>query len=320
MAGRQTDAYPMNLALLLDTLRSHPAVQEKMVIERPYALTDPSQPVRIGDDCAAICDGNGGYTLFASEGMLPAFVNRDPWFAGYSAIMVNISDICSMGGLPTAVTNVIWGQHEAATRPVWEGMLAASRAYGVPIVGGHTSYHNPSLMLAVSIIGKARRLLTSFDAKPGQQLLMAIDLDGAYVGENPFWNASTNKQPDTLQRTLRIPSEIAEAGLSGVAKDISNGGIIGTLAMLAQTSAVGAVLDLAELPMPPGVPLAKWLTSFPSYGYLLTADAGQVKPIRNCFTRQGISCQVIGEITAGRDILIRHGHDVLPLNAPAYAE
>ena len=36
---------------------------------------------RVGDDCAAIPDGDG-YLLLAIEGFINDFVAADPWFAG----------------------------------------------------------------------------------------------------------------------------------------------------------------------------------------------------------------------------------------------
>jgi selenophosphate synthetase-related protein len=56
-----------------------------------------SQAALIGDDCAAIPDGDG-YLLFAIEGFVDDFVQGMPWFAGWSGVMVNLSDIAAMGG------------------------------------------------------------------------------------------------------------------------------------------------------------------------------------------------------------------------------
>src|SRR6218665_2287625 len=62
------------------------------------------QPVAVGDDCAAIPDGDG-YLLVAMEGFMNEFVAGDPWFAGWCGIMVNLSDIAAMGGRPMAVVD-----------------------------------------------------------------------------------------------------------------------------------------------------------------------------------------------------------------------
>ena len=62
--------------------------------------------VAVGDDCAAIPDGDG-YTLFAIEGFMNEFVAGDPWFAGWCGAMVNISDVAAMGGRPVALVDAI---------------------------------------------------------------------------------------------------------------------------------------------------------------------------------------------------------------------
>ncbi|QJD80144.1 sll0787 family AIR synthase-like protein [Spirosoma rhododendri] len=308
-----------DLHQLIESLLAIPSVRDKVLIERTYEPLGDSvstglsagEQVRLGDDCAAIPDGMGGYTLFASEGIIPAFLNRDPWFAGYSAVMVNISDVCAMGGLPVALTNVIWTPDQPGSRAVWEGMLAACRAYDVPMVGGHTCYGSDGLHLAVSIIGKAHRLLTSFDARPGEQLLIAVDMNGAFYGDYPFWNASTTASPNDLQRTLRLPHQIAQMGWSSAAKDISMGGIIGTLAMLTRTSGVGATLNLDALPIPPGVSLLKWLTSFPSYGYLLSVPDQYLQPTLDLFASNGITAATVGGITDEAGIQLAYNQQLV---------
>ncbi|WVM89251.1 AIR synthase related protein [Halopseudomonas pachastrellae] len=46
--------------------------------------------------------------MLAIEGMIPRFVEQAPWFAGWSAVMANVSDIAAMGGRATAVVNAYW--------------------------------------------------------------------------------------------------------------------------------------------------------------------------------------------------------------------
>jgi AIR synthase-related protein len=314
------------LRQLIDQITGAQSVKDKLNIARTHQaiggtvdFTDPfggggtggggAIPITVGDDCAAIPDGNGAYLLFAAEGIITPFLEDAPWFAGYSAVMVNISDVCSMGGLPLAVTDVVWLKDETDGKEVWAGMLAASEAYGVPIVGGHTCYRSEKRHLAVSVIGKARKLLTSYDAEAGDELLMAVDLNGAYFGGYPFWDASTGADATHLRKTMRLPYEIAEAGLSGVAKDISMGGVIGTLAMLLHSSAKGACLQLENIPRPAGTPWEKWLISFPSFGYLLTAKSEKAGKIKELFANASIACETIGVITARPGISIHCGEE-----------
>src|ERR1700753_1150193 len=76
--------------------------------------------IPVGDDCAAIPDGDG-YLLFAIEGFMNEFVAGDPWFAGWCGAMVNISDIAAMGGRPIAIVSDIWRNGEKHAAPVLEG-------------------------------------------------------------------------------------------------------------------------------------------------------------------------------------------------------
>lgn len=289
------------------------SVTDKIAIRDAYApaLGSAEGVARLGDDCAAIDDGTGGYLLLAAEGMLRAFVDDDPWFAGYSAIMVNVSDVCAMGGRPIAVVNVLWTPSHDASRPLWDGMVAGAGDYGVPIVGGHTTvtHEYSPVYLSVSIAGRARSLLTSFDAQPGDDLLMVVDLDGAYRGDKPFWNASVGRAPEDLQANIGLLPQLAEGGLCHAAKDISNGGIVGTLIMLLDTSNVGARLDLGSLPIPPYVDLERWLVSFPSFGYLLAAPREHRGQIAALFESRGVVCEVVGEVTAARVLQLQIGSE-----------
>ena len=296
------------LESLVRFLGQSAAVRAKAEIRRAYA---PAQPlagaVPLGDDCAAILDGDG-YLLFAAEGMLPAFVAGDPWFAGYSAVMVNLSDVAAMGGWPLAVTDVLWSTH-AEAETIWEGMRAASLAYGVPIVGGHTTELPVGGLpcLAAAVLGRATRLITSFEARAGDDLLMAVDLRGAYRGKQPFWDASTNAPPERLRADLALLPTLARDMARIAGKDISNGGVVGTLLMLLECSDVGAELWLDRLPQPAEVELERWLVTFPSYGYLLSVPTPDTARTTAFFVRNGIACAVAGRITAERGLILRYG-------------
>ncbi|WP_256009397.1 sll0787 family AIR synthase-like protein [Desertivirga xinjiangensis] len=313
------------LRAIIDKVLSTQSVRDKVAIANTHSALgnqvnyqDPlsmmQHTIGIGDDCAAIPDGTGGFLLFATEGIISAFVEASPWFAGYSSVMVNINDVCSMGGLPLAVTDVLWLKDEEAGKEIWEGMKAASDAYGVPIVGGHTCYRSEKSQLAVSILGKASKLLQDTAAKPGQILMMAVDLKGDYYGDYPFWNASTMADPAYLKGIMRLMYELRERDWSEAAKDISMGGIIGTLAMFLQNSSAGASVNLEAIPCPTGIEWEKWLISFPSFGYLFTCSKENCGAIEAHFQSAAISCKPIGEINDSRHISIINNKEQVDIN------
>jgi uncharacterized protein len=293
---------------LVAFLETNPAVATKATIQQAYRPAhNLAGNVQVGDDCAAIPEGNG-FLLFAAEGMLGSFVADDPWFAGYSAVMINLSDVAAMGGRSLAIVDVLWTPNLPVSAAIWDGMAAASRAYDVPIVGGHTTVTGTgSVFLAAAVLGKAQKLITSFDARPGDDLLMVVDLRGSYRGKKPFWNASVGAPPQRLRENLRLLPILAEKGWCCAGKDISNGGVVGTLSMLLECSQIGAELWLDRLPRPKCVALERWLTSFPSFGYLLSVAREFSSKTIALFEDLGIACARVGQMTASPSLILSYG-------------
>ncbi|MBD2257556.1 sll0787 family AIR synthase-like protein [Pseudanabaena sp. FACHB-2040] len=302
----------LNLTDLIAQLQQSVGILGKRDIQTAAkALVDQhaSAPaIRPGDDCAAIADADG-FLLLAAEGMLPRFVAEEPWFAGWCGVMVNVSDVYAMGGTPIAVVDALWSQTPEASKPVWEGLQAAASAYGVPIVGGHSNCASPHEGLAVAILGRAQHLITSFDAQPGDTLMVVVDLRGSFFRHYPFWNAATEADPARLRGDLALLPELAQEELCRAGKDISMGGIAGTLLMLMETSGCGAVLDLDLLPKPAGVDLERWLTCFPSFGFLLAVPSEQVEAVRAKLVQRDLACEAVGVVMEGHDVWLKLGDD-----------
>ncbi len=260
-------------------------------------------PIAVGDDCAAIPDGDG-FLLFAIEGFLNAFVALDPWFAGWCGVMVNVSDVLAMGGRPIAVVDAVWAEGAAGAEKILSGMRAAAQAYGLPIVGGHTNLRTDRAQLSVAILGRAQRLLTSFDACAGDDLVAAIDLRGQYHEPFDNWEAAVSAPQARLRGDMEILPAIAERGLARAAKDISQGGIIGTAAMLADCSRVGMRIDIGAIPKPDMVGLDRWLLTFPSYGFLLSTSPAHTAAVIDMFAQRDIAAARIGSVTQTRCVEI----------------
>jgi len=267
-----------------------------------------SAPVRLGDDCAAIPDGEG-YLLLAAEGIWPELVARDPAFAGYCAVLVNVSDVYAMGGRPLAVVDALFATDAPSAEPLWSGMRDAAERFGVPVVGGHTNLHSPYPALAAAILGRARRLITSFDARPGDDLILAVDLRGQMHGRYPFWNATTDAPPDRLRADHELLPALAEAGVVAAGKDVSMGGVIGTAVMLLEGSGVGATLSLEALSRSPGIPWESWLLAFPSYGFLLSVPPRQREAVLAAFAAREIAAAVVGTVDGSRRLTLSSGDE-----------
>lgn len=301
------------LAALVESSRQTLGVRSKRDIQlaaqyfRPTAA-DSENIILLGDDCAAIWRGDR-YLLLAAEGMLPNLVTAEPWFAGWCAIMVNISDIYAMGGIPIAVVDTLWAVSSAESKDLWTGMKDAAIAYGVPIVGGHTNCHSEYNALSVAILGESRHLISGFHAKAGDILLMAIDLRGRPYKHYPFWNAATSADPQRLRDDLAVLPRIAERGWCRAGKDISMGGVLGTALMLLETSNCGAEIDLDAIPRPATLELIAWLQYFPSYGFLLSVSPEYVSSVRDEFRLRDLCCEAIGTVNNTSELTLKLGDE-----------
>jgi uncharacterized protein len=319
----------LDLAVLADTLRAARGLSAKADIAQVAARLGLSvnATIPVGDDCAAIPDGDG-FLLFAIEGFINEFVGADPWFAGWCGVMVNISDVAAMGGEPVAIVDSVWADGQAEAAPMLEGLRAAAQAFGVPIVGGHANLRTDRSQLSVAVLGRAAHLLTSFDARPGDRLVAAIDLRGRY--REPFANfdAATDAPPARLRGDVALLKKIADAGLCRAAKDISQGGVVGTAAMLAECSGVAVDIEVDALPKPEDVRLERWLTTFPSFGYLLSIPPWNVGAVLRLFRERNIDAADIGGVRGGTTVSISRGgaqetiwdFATRPLIAPAARE
>lgn len=314
---------PVDLTALLEMLRNTEAMLSKQAIQQPAqvirtASQPPEKPLTRaqlyalpGDDTAAIACGEH-FQLLAIEGMLPGFVNAAPWFAGWSAVMANVSDITAMGGRATAVVNAYWHHDDSAAQQMLAGIRAACEAYGLMLAGGHTSLAaNHPTALAVAITGIASKLLSTLHVKPGQVIAMAVDLEGYWHADSTYWKAFEGVPAERLRSKLEVLPRLAEAQLLHAAKDISNAGVLGSLLMLLETTGCGADIDLRQLPCPVVVDadfdLGRWLQVFPSYGFLMTLDEADWPNVQAAFAFEGLRCERIGQVNDSAELSVQHG-------------
>ncbi|MBS9425400.1 sll0787 family AIR synthase-like protein [Photorhabdus caribbeanensis] len=292
----------MKLNQLLEMLKYTPAMQSKQAIAHNVSINTTCHVDSLdslyaypGDDTAAV-PLNGQYVLHACEGMLPSFVTNHPYFAGWSAVMANISDIAAMGGRALSVVNSFWHTSSEHAQLLMQGMQDACKAYGVLLVGGHTNIgvvYQPTLSVAIQ--GIARKLLSVLHVKPQQKILIALNLKGQFHPNTTYWKCFEQMSDRILQSQIALLPQLAEENLAHAARDISNAGILGSLLMLLEATASGAQINLDTIPKPENVDWFKWLQIFPSFGFLLMADTNECEEIIELFHRQGIACAVIGE-------------------------
>jgi selenophosphate synthetase-related protein len=301
----------MKLSELVEDLRDFPGIRRKRAIGRVLAELHGSwdfgaTQVGPGDDAAVLRSGDGRCLLLAADGIISSLIEAAPYQAGRAGVLVNANDIYAMGGRPLAMVNVMAGLSEAREQEVCRGIREECLRLRVPMVGGHVSPEGKEPFLAVCVLGEARALLLDRQAGPDEAVLLALDLRGERWGKSLLnWDSHAKKDAETIAADLEILCLLAERGLAAAAKDVSNAGILGSLAMLLQGAGLGAVVDLDRLEVPAVFTLADWLRVYPSYGFVLTCKRAAVQVVLAHFRERGIWATELGRTDLSHTIRVR---------------
>lgn len=220
----------------------------------------------IGDDGVPVA---GTDVVLACDAITPSLVERDPEWAGWCGVLVNVNDLAAMGATPVGLLDAIGARDASFASRVLAGVRRASEAYGVPVLGGHTTLGAPA-SLSVTAVGRTTAPVPGAGGRPGHQVALTADLAGGWRAGHTGrqWDSTTCRTPEELRR---MTASVA-AARPAAAKDVSMAGVVGTLGMLAEASGCGAVLDVAFVPTPDAATTGDWLTCFPGFA-MLTADA-----------------------------------------------
>lgn len=252
------------------------------------------------------------YFLLAMDGMWSKLIEADPELAGYFGVLVNVNDITCKGGIPIALLDMLAYQDAAIGKRIVRGMAEGAQKFGVPIVGGHLHPRNDydSLTLAIfGIVPKAEVILSS-SAQGGDDVIVAIDLDGHVHDRFPYaWDTTSHKTPAQIRAQSKIMRTLAARQLVHAAKDISNPGIVGTLGMLLDASKKGGILDIKKLPSIAGVSFERWLCMYPGFGNVLTCDPQNSEEIVSIFIEGGVSATICGEVRNTNTLSITDGEE-----------
>ena len=218
-----------------------------------------------GDDAAPV---PGSDLVAASDAILPSMVERDPTWAGWCAVLVNLNDLAAMGAAPVALLDSLGARDASFATRVVRGIAEAARAWDVPVVGGHTQLGVPAA-LSVTALGRSADPVPGGGGRPGHAVTLTADLGGGW--RPGYSGAQWDSTSDRTTAELQALGSFVARSRPAAAKDVSMAGVVGTLGMLAEASGCGAVLDVADVPTPVGATTGDWLTCFPGFA-MITSD------------------------------------------------
>jgi len=247
----------------------------------------------VGDDGVPV---PGVDLVAACDAIIPSMVERDPEWAGWCSVLVNVNDLAAMGATPVGLLDAVGAPNRSVLTRIVRGVADAAAAWAVPVLGGHTQLGVPA-SLAVTALGRTPDPVPAGGGRVGDPLRLTVDLAGrwrpGYHGRQ--WDSSSIRTPDELARLASLVARMRPHA----AKDVSMAGIAGTAGMLGEASGVGVDLDVAALPRPEDADMRSWMTCFPGFGMLTAGDATP-PPLPD-----GVASSVCGRLTTEPGVRLR---------------
>jgi selenophosphate synthetase-related protein len=268
----------MTLQKIADSIRTNQNIIEKKEINPIIQYIDKNSFkskrifTDIGEDAATIKNDNK-FTLVTTDRIKTVYIENFAYGAGYSSILVSVDDIYACGGTPLAASIIISVKDPESCEEILKGICAGSNKFKVPIIRGHTNVHGKSYELSKF-----------------------------------YYDTTTFKSSEEVLYKRKSMNEVAKKHLANASKDVSNGGIFGTVLQLIKYSKVGADININKINIPlnllnEGYDLETYLKMYLTTSFVLTAPNSNCREIIDIFHKFEMSAEVIGKIINDQNLL-----------------
>lgn len=292
------------------------------------SLSNASSILGAGDD-AAVLWSRGQSTLVSTD-MLLEGIHFDLTYTplkhlGYKAVVVNLSDIYAMNGVPEQITVSLAISNRfsvEAVEELYEGIRRACEVYGVDLIGGDTTSSRSGLVISITAIGYSTsdKIVKRSGGQPGDLLAVTGDLGGAYLGlqilerEKQLFLDDPNIKPDLENQKYLVGRQLKPEARGDAIQmfhdmnfvptsmiDISDG-LASELMHICKSSKVGALIMEDQVPMHQEAklmalnfnldPITCALNGGEDYELLFTASPEDLDKVR-----QMADVYILGELT-----------------------
>jgi thiamine-monophosphate kinase len=305
-----------------------PKLDEFERIARFFAPLAAPEGLGLLDDVAIIPGPPGEQYVLKTDAIVEGvhFRAEDPADqVAQKLLRVNLSDLAGKGAVPVGyllTTALPRERDEAWLERFAEGLARDQREFGIGLLGGDSVATTGPVTLSVAAVGRVRsgEAVLRKGARPGDAVFVSGTLGdgalglGALSGE---LSELSRDQRDFLADRYRLPQPRLPLGrrLVGTARammDISDG-LIADLGHICEASDVGAVVEVARLPLSPAARAAigadasrlmAALTGGDDYELVFTAPAEAAARIAAIARETAVPVSAIGRIERGQGVRV----------------
>jgi thiamine-monophosphate kinase len=283
-----------------------------------------SVPLGIGDDAAALLPAPGNLTLITTDMLLEGvhfdLAFCDPQSLGRKSLSVNLSDLAAMGAHPRHFLLGIALPADISVEFVdsfMAGIMEQAERFGVTLVGGDTCASKGGVAISITALGEQRpeRVVKRSGASAGELIYLSGTVGDAAAGLRELRSGAregflVGRQLDPQPR-VEAGVALAEAGLVSAMIDVSDG-VLADLGHICEMSGVGAVIDLARLPLSDQYrvscgadPFALALSGGEDYELLFCSPKERAAEVEALFSRLALRLSRVGEVTSGEGVELK---------------
>jgi phosphoribosylformylglycinamidine synthase len=328
------DDVPMPNSVLgaLECLMGSPHLSSRRWIFEQYdhmVMADTVQ--RPGGDAAVVRVHGTKKGLAISCDVTPRYCAADPHEGAKQAVAECWRNLTAVGADPLAVTDCmnfgnperpeIMGEFAAAV----EGMAEACTALSFPVVSGNVSLYNETNGIAIpptpaiggiGLIPDIAHMATIALKRPGDVLMLLGD-EAGHLGQSLYmqvmhertYGAPPPVDLDAERRAGDLVRGLIKDGCLSAVHDVSDGGLLVTIAEMALAGGLGVQLDAIPAPLPAH---ALWFGEDQAR-YVVAASPDKADAIHKAAAVAKVPLRLLGKV--GGEAITLDGEPALPLAA-----
>lgn len=278
-----------------------------------------------GEDCAVIkCED---YILFTGDPITAPCEHP-----GKLAVNINANDIAAGGGEPVAVLMTVLAPPDADPEEIKSLMVEAEQAakeLNVDIIGGHTEFTDAVTRMVVScaMIGRAVKPITSSKAEAGHSVVISkyAGIEGSLILSERAHEITDefSEEIEWMKKSLSVIPEGKIAAIAGVSTlhDVTEGGILGAVAEVCESSEKGADIYVEQIPLLDATKALAKKFNIDPYRLLSSGCMLMTTPdpdlLISYFKAEGIKATVIGKINAERGVKAHYNDKIIDVSVEA---